>query len=38
MTPGEKNEKKLPEDVGGCDVEVVFKGSDRHVTVYLSQG
>ena len=24
MAPGEKDEEKLTEDVGGCDVEIVF--------------
>ena len=35
MAPGEKDEEKLAEDVGGCNVEVVFQSADGDVAVYL---
>ena len=35
MPPREENEENLSQDVGGRDVEVVFKSWDGDVTIYL---
>ena len=35
MPPGKEDEEEFAQDVGGCDVEVVFQGADGDVAVDL---
>lgn len=37
MPPGKEDEEEFAQDIGGCDVEVVFQGADRDVTIDLHE-